>query len=153
VSLPLLRRKRPWSVIGAVAATVIHSLFLIFGVLGWIGFFGSSVPFWVWAAVAMIAVIAAHWMFVSSLRLEPGAAKARRGALAGTATAAGLELLFLGTLLCDTLSHECPPEGCVPSNAEWALLDVVLFSPLLFLGGMTVLLLRTRSSAAYFRGP
>ncbi len=149
MSPALPRRKRPWSVIGAVAATVVHALLLMFGVLGWIAFFESSVLFWVWTAVA---VVAAHWMFISSLRLEPGAAKARRGVLAGTATAAGLELVSLGAILHDVLSRACPPEGCVPGNAEWALLYVVLFSPLLFLGGVAVLLLHTRSSAAYFRG-
>ena len=67
----------------------------------------------------------------------------------------GLELLWLGMLLDETLSNPfsvvCAAEGCALSGAELVLLEAALFCPLIFLGGVAIRLLNTCSAAAYFQ--
>ncbi|WP_106403464.1 hypothetical protein [Actinocorallia populi] len=142
---PVIRR--PWTVVAAVVATVVHVLLLVFGVLGAIGVHGGPLVY----PVSALAVLVAHWMYISALSLGPGAAKARRNGLAGTATAAGLELLCLGAFLYDELPGLCSAGGRALSNAAFVPLEAVLLPSVLFLGGATILLLRTRSATVYLR--
>ncbi|MEO3787837.1 hypothetical protein ABGB12_31305 [Actinocorallia sp. B10E7] len=143
----VLRRRRPWTVVVAVVTAFVHLLLAGFGALVASSLLGNVFV----SLAALFVAVAAFWMFVSSLLFKAGEVGTRRNGLVGTATALGLELLCLGALWYGTLSADCPPEGCTPSNEEWALVELVFFSPLLFLGSVTFLLLCTPSATAYFR--